>query len=334
MRKHIIPVFVPHKGCPHDCVFCNQKKISGCIQAPSEEQVHVLIQQHLQTHQKDQTLEIAFFGGSFTGIPLKEQESYLQIATAYRKQYPELQIRASTRPDCITEPVIALLQRYQVNIIELGVQSMQDHVLTAAGRGHTAQDVTTAVQRLKQAGITVGIQTMLGLPGDTGEGALQTAREVIELKPDMVRIYPTLVIRDTALETLYTTGKYQPLELEDAAMLTAELMDLYEDANIPVIRIGLQPTEQMENEVIAGPYHPAFRQLANGVRAYKEMERLLELGGGKSNKMEVQIQEETKTVTVQSDTFSPSDIIGQKGCNREQLEKSYGYQLQVVAFSS
>lgn len=334
MSKHIIPVFVPHKGCPHDCVFCNQKKISGCIQAPSEEQVHVLIQQHLKTQQKDRELEIAFFGGSFTGIPLEEQERYLQIATAYRKQYPKLQIRASTRPDCIKESVISLLQRYQVNSIELGVQSMHDNVLKAAGRGHTAEDVTTAVQRLKQAGIIVGIQTMLGLPGDTREGALQTAREVIGLQPAMVRIYPTLVIRDTALETLYTTGKYQPLELEDAVTLTAELMDLYEDANIPVIRVGLQPTEQMESEIIAGPYHPAFRQLANSIRAYKEIERLLKLGGGKSDKMEVQIQEESKIAIVQSGTFSPSDIIGQKGCNRERLEKSYGYQLQVVAISS
>ncbi len=333
MRKHIIPVFVPHKGCPHDCVFCNQKKISGCMQAPTTAEVHQLIQQHLQTH-KDRELEIAFFGGSFTGIPLEEQESYLQIATAYRKQYPKLQIRASTRPDCITQPVIALLQRYQVNTIELGVQSMHDNVLKAAGRGHTAQDVITAVQHLKQAGIIVGIQTMLGLPGDTHEGALQTARKVIALQPAMVRIYPTLVIGDTALETLYTTGKYQPLELEEAATLTAELMDLYEEANIPVIRVGLQPTEQMESEVIAGPYHPAFRQLANGVRAYKEMERLLKQGGGKSNKLNVQIQEETKTIIVQSKYFSPSDIIGQKGCNREQLEKSYGYQLQVVAILS
>lgn len=330
MSRHIIPIFVPHKGCPHDCVFCNQKKISGCIQAPSAEEVHQLIQQHLDTH-KDAELEIAFFGGSFTGIPLEEQEAYLKIATAYRKQYPKLQIRASTRPDCISEPVITLLQRYQVNIIELGVQSMQDHVLTAAGRGHTAEDVVKAVKLLKQAGITVGIQTMLGLPGDTNQGALQTAKQVIELKPAMVRIYPTLVIRDTALERMYITGQYQPLDLKEAATLTAELMDLYENASIPVIRVGLQPTEQLGTDVIAGPYHPAFRQLANGARAYKEMERLLQSGGGKSDRMEMQIQEETRTVTVQSSIFSPSDIIGQKGCNREQMEKSYGYRLQVVA---
>lgn len=330
MNKHIIPVFVPHKGCPHDCVFCNQKKISGCMQAPTAEEVHQLIQKHLETH-KGQELEIAFFGGSFTGIPLEEQESYLQIATGYRKQYPQLQIRASTRPDCINQPVIELLQKYQVNIIELGVQSMQDAVLTASGRGHTAADVIKAVKQLKQAGITVGIQTMLGLPGDTFEGALQTAKTVIDMKPAMVRIYPTLVIGDTALENMYKQGLYQPLMMEQAANLTAQLMDLYENANVPVIRVGLQPTEQMDSEVIAGPYHPAFRQLANGVRAYKEMERLLKQGGGKSERMQVQIHKETQTVMVQSNAFSPSDIIGQKGCNRKQLEKSYGYRLQVVA---
>lgn len=333
MSKHIIPVFVPHKGCPHDCVFCNQKKISGCMQAPTPTEVHRLIEQHLGTH-KEQDLEIAFFGGSFTGIPLEEQEQYLKIANQYREQYPQLQIRASTRPDCITEPVIALLQQYGVNVIELGVQSMDDQVLTASGRGHSAEDVKQAVKTLKQAGIVVGIQTMLGLPGDTKEGALQTAKEVIELQPAMVRIYPTLVIGQTVLETMYQKGLYKPLELDEAVALTAELMDLYESANIPVIRVGLQPTEQMDSEVIAGPYHPAFRQLANGARAYQEMERLLCLGGGKSDKMELQIEADAKLVKVKSNTFSPSDIIGQKGCNRQRLQTAYGYQIQVVAISS
>lgn len=332
MSRHIIPVFVPHKGCPHDCVFCNQKKISGCMQAPTEAQVHALIQSHLSTHNREE-LEIAFFGGSFTGIPLEEQEIYLKAATSYRTKYPNLQIRASTRPDCITKPVIALLQRYGVNCIELGVQSMDNQVLLASGRGHTAKDVILAVKALKDAGIVVGIQTMLGLPQDTKEGAIQTAKEVIALQPAMVRIYPTLVIKDTALETLYTKGAYHPLLLEDAVELSAELMDLYESANIAVIRVGLQPTEQMDSEVVAGPYHPAFRQLANSVRALKEMERLLLLGGGVSEKMELRVKQSKKIIVVQSSQFSVSDIVGQKGCNKESVEEKYGCRLQVVAIS-
>ena len=331
MSRHIIPIFVPHKGCHHDCIFCNQKKISGCLQAPTEEQVHQSIQRHLLTHNKDE-LEIAFFGGSFTGIPIEEQEQYLKVATAYRAQYPQLQIRASTRPDCITPNVIALLQQYHVNIIELGVQSMDDNVLLASGRGHTAEDVRIAVKRLKDAGITVGIQTMIGLPRDTKEGALQTAKEVIALQPAMVRIYPTLVIADTALEQLYIKGTYRPLPLEEAVALSVELMDLYETANIPVIRVGLQATEQMDSQVVAGPYHPAFRQLANGRRAYQEMARLIEQGGGKSDKMELRLDAQTKTAFVSSAEFSPSDVIGQKGCNKKRVEEVYGYQLQVVAF--
>ena len=331
MSRHIIPIFVPHKGCPHDCIFCNQKKISGCLQAPTEEQVYQSIQSHMLTHDRDE-LEIAFFGGSFTGIPLEEQEQYLKVATAYRAQYPKLQIRASTRPDCITPNVIALLQKYHVNIIELGVQSLDDDVLLASGRGHTAKDVRTAVKCLKDAGITVGIQTMIGLPQDTKAGALQTAKEVIALQPAMVRIYPTLVIADTALAQLYEKGLYQPLSLEDAVDLSAELMDLYETANIPVIRVGLQATEQMDGQVMAGPYHPAFRQLANGRRAYQELVRLIEQGGGKSEKMELRLDSPNKIAFVSSAIFSPSDIIGQKGGNKKRIEEGYGYHLQVVAF--
>lgn len=327
MGRHIIPVFVPHQGCPHDCVFCNQKKISGCLQSPTEDQVHQLIRQHLRTH-GEQELEIAFFGGSFTGIPLEEQEAYLRIAVLYRDQYPKLKIRASTRPDCITEPVIALLQRYRVDTIELGVQSMEDKVLAASGRGHTSRDVAEAVQRLQRAGIAVGIQTMLGLPEDTPEGALQTAGEVVRLRPDMVRIYPTLVIQDTMLETLYEKGLYMPLSLGEAAALTAQLLDLYEAADIPVIRVGLQPTEQMGKEVIAGPYHPAFRQLADSLRAYGEMKRLLAQGGGRSDKMELAAEKE-RIVYVRSDTFSPSVLVGHKGSNRRRLQEEFGYLLKL-----
>lgn len=337
MSRHIIPVFIPHKGCPHDCVFCNQKRISGCISAPDEKNVRDIIEAHLKTN-GERPVEIAFFGGSFTGIPLNEQEMYLQIVDSYRREIP-LDIRASTRPDCIFPEVTDLLTKYKVGLIELGVQSMDDKVLRLSGRGHDSKCVGEAVKRLRSSGIEVGIQTMLGLPGDSFEGALSTANKVIELAPSVVRIYPTLVIRDTALADMYYSGTYTAMSLEEAVELTAILMEMYENAGINVIRAGLQPTENISDpgenrDVIAGPFHPAFRQLANSRRVYNKIVDFLSgqdcSAHYKSDKIEMYIDKEKGILNMISDFFSQSDIIGQNKANARAVYDDYGLRIKVI----
>lgn len=334
MRTRILPIFIPHKGCPHDCVFCNQKRISGCREAPSVQQVQAMLDTFLEDAEPGQPLEIAFYGGSFTGIPLTEQRAYLEAANALR-QHCAISIRASTRPDYLSEEVLALLKEQRVDLIELGVQSMQDGVLHAAGRGHTAADVRRGVTALKAMGIQVGIQTMPGLPESDGEEALDTAMQVIALQPALVRIYPTLVIRDTALLDLYQSGAYTPLSLEEAVDLCAVLLNLYDTAGIPVIRVGLQASEQIQfgyagGDVAAGPFHPAFRQLVNSKRAYDFMTDILK-GTGTKNQGDLQMEiDRTRGILyVTSQRFSVSDLMGQKRSNAERMMQDYGLRLQV-----
>ena len=333
MSNHIVPIFIPHEGCPHDCVFCNQKRISGCVSAPNEDEVREMIFRHIGTNY-GRNMEIAFYGGSFTGIPLKEQERYLRTAS----EFEQTEIKASTRPDCISDEVITLLKKYNVKMIELGVQSMSDSVLNLSGRGHSVKDVIQAVNRLKGADITVGIQTMTGLPGDSFEGALETAKRVIELKPEVVRIYPTLVIKGTALHDMYIAGTYVPMELEESVELASQLMDLYEDAGIKVIRVGLQATDSIavqdnegNSDVIAGPFHPAFRQLAESKRAYRIIKDFINsrVDYLEHPKMTLKRDCEEKVVYIKSKIFSVSDITGQKRINKENILKEFGYIMQI-----
>ena len=339
-RKHIVPIFIPHKGCPHDCVFCNQKKISGHEEPPSEQEVIATIERHLSTNSA-QEFEIAFYGGSFTGISLKEQEMYLNIADSYRKTYENLNIniRASTRPDCINNEVINLLLKYRVDLIELGVQSMNDKVLSISNRGHTSNDVYTAVSMLENAGIAVGIQTMIGLPGDCGESAVETARKVVLLKPLVVRIYPTLVIKDTALCEMYRNREYTPLTISEAVELAAVLTDIYEEADINVIRVGLQPTDNVrlaeggsEGDVVAGPFHPAFRQLVQSERVYKRIMKALNASAESMANLCIETEEdvERKIIYVKPDKYSISDILGQRRSNVTRIREETGYTIKVL----
>lgn len=264
MKTYNIPIFVPHRGCPFDCVFCNQRRITGEQNAVSAEDVRNIIEEHLATLPKEnRRIEAAFFGGSFTGIPIDEQSELLAAAHEYIEKGLINGIRLSTRPDYIDRSILDNLKKYGVTTIELGVQSMDDDVLRAANRGHSAEDVEKAVSLIREYPFTLGLQMMTGLPGDTPSKSLYTAERIIALKPEIVRIYPTLTIKDTFMEKLYLSGKYIPQTLDEAVELSKKLLLMFEANNITVIRIGLQSTDEISEDgsVVAGPVHSSFREL-------------------------------------------------------------------------
>lgn len=264
MKNYNIPIFVPHRGCPFDCVFCNQKHITGQTDEVDEIDVKNTIEEYLKTLPKEDVfIETAFFGGSFTGIDIDVQRKLLGAAYEYVKSGDINGIRISTRPDYISEEILDMLTEYGVTTIELGVQSMDDEVLKSASRGHTSQQVIDSVNLIRRYPIRLGLQMMTHLPGDTDEKSIMTAQRIIDLKPDMVRIYPTLVIKDTYLEKLYHSGRYVPHTVDEAVNLCKQLLLMFEAANIPVIRVALAVTEEIspDGSVVAGPFHSVFREL-------------------------------------------------------------------------
>lgn len=279
-KNYIIPIFVPHLGCPNDCIFCNQKKITGRQNSLNGEQVEQKIARYLTTfpQKTNRTVEVGYYGGSFTGIELAKQKELLSPATRAYQQNLISGIRLSTRPDYIDEKILAHLQNYEVQTIELGVQSLEEKVLAKAKRGHNVQSIYQAVKLIKQKGFRLGIQLMVGLPEDSQDSFLSTVKKTIALQPNFVRLYPTLVIRDTYLAELYQQGKYQPLSLDEAVYLCKEAYKAFTAANIPVIRLGLQSSEEISHsgDVLAGPYHPAFRELVENIFFREKIEKILE----------------------------------------------------------
>lgn len=269
MKSHyIIPIFVPHKGCPHDCVFCNQKRITGQIKEVDAAFVEGEIEKYLKTiPQNGSFVEVSFFGGSFTGLPVDEQIELLKPAKKALDRGLVDAIRLSTRPDYIDDYILKTLKDYGVSIIELGVQSMDDDVLYESNRGHTVEDVYNASALIKKYGFTLGLQMMVGLPGDNLSKDIHTAEEFIKINPAMVRIYPALIIRDTYMEDMYRKGEYKPLSVDEAVNICSRLYLKFTDKGINIIRIGLQPTENINlgRDVVSGPFHPAFRELVESV---------------------------------------------------------------------
>ena len=317
-KKHIvIPIFIPHKGCPFDCIYCNQKNISGQKDEITDEKIRKVIQDHIESAPPEAFVEIGFYGGSFTGIDRQEQKKLLSIANEYIDSGYVKGIRLSTRPDYIDEDVLEYLKFYNVSAIELGVQSLDEDVLQRSSRGHSTSHVYKASQLIKERGFILGIQTMLGLPGDNMDRAVKTAQEVIALSPNIVRIYPTLVIKDTYLEQMYKQGKYSPLSLEEAVSLCAIILELYRDNNINVIRVGLQPTESINEgmDVVAGPFHPAFRQLVESRMALNAIEKYIV----KNNLMQ------KREIVICTDSRRISDVIGQKKINVKYLKEKYSF---------
>ncbi|MBR4949553.1 MAG: radical SAM protein [Clostridia bacterium] len=264
MRRHVnIPIFIPHKGCPNDCVFCNQKKIAGQIKSPETYEIKKIIEENLSTIDSNTDIQIAFFGGSFTGICREEMINYLKTAYSYVEKGQILGIRISTRPDYISEEILDILKKYGVTSIELGVQSMDDRVLMLCERGHTSADVEKAVKLIRKYDFELVLQMMCNLYGSTEKDALETGKKIVSLKPDGVRIYPTMVIKDTKLEELYNEGKYIPENLENTISLCGKLYMLFYENNINVLRMGLYSSKELteDGNIVAGCFHPSFGEL-------------------------------------------------------------------------
>lgn len=264
-KKHYtIPVFIPELACPFQCVFCNQRKITGRQLIPDDSEIIRTIDDHLLTfREKERNVEIGFFGGSFTGIPFDRQAHYLKLVRPYFEKGEITGIRLSTRPDYIRHRVLDLLKQWNVSTIELGAQSFDEDVLKQSFRGHTARQTEKAAKAILDYGFDLGLQMMIGLPGDTLEKSINTAQRIVELGASNTRIYPTVVIKDTVLHQWYKNGKYKPLSLEEAVDWVKEILPVFENAGVKVIRVGLHPSEGLLSgeELVAGPFHPSFREL-------------------------------------------------------------------------
>ena len=259
----IIPVFVPHRGCPHQCSFCNQKHITGHSGDVTPDTAESTIKKYLTTIDSEKNhVEIAFYGGSFTAVEEDLQCGLLAFAKKYKDSGSVHGIRLSTRPDCISEEILDRLLSYGVTDIELGVQSMSDSVLSANRRGHTAADVVSAVSLIRKYPFKLGLQMMVGLISDSKEACIYTAEKIAELKPDFVRIYPTLVFKDTPMADMYLNGEFTPLTVDEAVDICRDLVKIFNKNNIKIIRLGLLVTDdEAKDSLLAGPYHPSFRNL-------------------------------------------------------------------------
>ena len=326
MKKHyIIPIFVPHLGCPNDCVFCNQKSISGEQKMITKEDIEKTVDFYLENiKDKKSKKEVAFFGGSFTGIDVIKQEEFLQTAYNYILEGKIDSIRISTRPDYINKETLKRLKKYKVQTIELGVQSANDYILKQSNRGHTFQDVKRASKLIRWYRFNLGHQMMVGLPESTRLDEINTAKELIKLKPKMVRIYPVLVIKNTRLEKEYINGNYKPLTVVQAVETCKELVNMFNKKKIEIIRIGLQNTDEIsdpnneKSEVVAGPYHPAFRQLVESGLWY-------DLIVSKIKQLNVKV----KKVEVIVNPQDVNNVIGHKKENIEKLKEMYTLELIV-----
>ncbi len=261
-RHLIIPIFLPFAGCPNRCVFCDQNGIAGRSALPSTDEVRATISSYLSTWKGSGPREIAFYGGSFTGLSEEDQNAYLETAFGFVKDGSIGSIRVSTRPDYISTGIIENLERHGVGTVELGAQSMSEEVLRLSGRGHSPADTIRAVAMLKDASFKVGLQFMPGLPGDTETTVLETARAILALTPDLARVYPALVLKGTPMHKMFLEGSYAPWDLGRMVDVCSLISEMFKEAGVPIVRMGLHPSKDLEEALVAGPYHPSFRQLA------------------------------------------------------------------------
>ncbi|WP_457573329.1 elongator complex protein 3 [Desulfolithobacter sp.] len=275
-RQLVIPVFIPHEGCPHCCVFCNQHRITCQRRNVTAADIHRIIEDWLGYGRgKPTTVQVAFFGGSFTGLGQERQEELLGAVQPWLERNQVHSIRLSTRPDYINTRVTELLCRYRVRVVELGVQSMDDNVLEGCRRGHLASHTRQAIPLLRQAGLRVGAQLMVGMPGDSRQSLRATVDAVIALNPDFVRIYPLLILAGSELEHRYKQGQYRPLSLDYAVLLAVWMKKRFDAAGISVVRMGLQAGPELEEALVAGPYHPAFGELVQSRIMLQKARKLL-----------------------------------------------------------
>lgn len=352
MKKHaIIPIFIPHKGCPNDCVFCNQRKITARTDDVTPEDARSIIDTWLTTLGDAGTVEAAFYGGSFTGLTINEQSEFLAVTKEYKDKGLIDKVHLSTRPDYIDRDILDNLKAYGVDTIELGVQSFDDEVLRYSNRGHTSADVYRAVKLIKEYGFEFGIQLMIGLPGDSMESCIMSVQETAGLQPSLARLYPTIVLDETKLYDMYVSGEYVPLTREEAVNRTKEMYKILDDAGITIMRVGLKSTDIIGEggAINGGTYHPAFRQLVEGEIAKERIEPLLKEAIGEvvfeetgdngsgnpdfnqnsdsSQKLESSRRHECGRkplkIAIYSNTKWYSNMIGHKACNKQYFGEKY-----------
>lgn len=310
-----IPVFIPHLGCPNDCVFCNQRLITGNMKEVTPSEVKSIIEEYL-TFLKNRRAMVAFFGGSFTGIDISLQKQYLAVAKQYLDEGKIYGIRLSTRPDYINEDILMMLREYGVTNIELGIQSMCDEVLKKSERGHSAKQSEEAARLIKKYGFTLGLQMMPGLPYDSEERSLFTADEIIRLGADEARVYPTCVLKNTKLAKMLDEGEYEPLTVEKAVEISAKVYKKLTDAGVNVIRCGLQETDTIGSDIVAGAYHPAMGEMVKSRIKRAELEGLI---GSKRN----------CEFIFETDASLVSQYVGQNKCNIKYFKEKYNVDLII-----
>lgn len=321
MRKYNIPIFIPHEGCPHDCLFCSQRKITGVQTSVTPNDAKRQIKNYLTTiPNNDCEIEIAYFGGSFTGLDIDMQREFLEAAASFDD--PRIiGIRMSTRPDYITPEILEQCLKFGVTAIELGVQTTDDKILELNRRGHKFSDVISAAELIKKYDIELGLQMMLGLYGSDPNTDLKTCRDIISLSPQSTRIYPTLVLNGTGLEALYKSGLYTPYDLDTAVELSAQCLEKFRAVNVTVLRIGLYPSDDLraDGNIVAGPFHPAFGELTENA-IYRR-------------KIEADITEKDLHNCLYQINAAPNEvskIIGQKRCNKIYFKEKYGIEIKVI----
>lgn len=328
-KEYIIPIFVPHLGCKQCCTFCDQKTISGETKQVTADDVRNTIEYYLKNFKNDNYVEVAFFGGSFTAIPIETQKELLEAVQPYIKDKKVDSIRLSTRPDAIDKNILKMLKKYHVKTIELGVQSSNNYILERCKRGHTFEDVKKASKLIRKYRFKLGHQMMVGLPESTEKDDIKTAEDIIKLKPKLVRIYPVLVIKGTGLEREYKNKEFTPLTVGQAVERSKEILRLFAKKNIQVIRIGLQNTETIadpknkDSEVVAGPYHPAFGQLVEDSIWYDKI--VYEIKKINAKVIRVEIEANSQNI---------NNIIGHKKENINKLKDTYAVITTVKANNS
>lgn len=314
-KQAIIPLFIPHMGCPHDCVFCNQNAITATDSPITVTDVKRIVDSRLADllplgldH-----LEAAFFGGSFNGLPVRTQREFLSALIPYKQNGLIQKIRLSTRPDYISSEILDMLSSYEVDIIELGAQSFDDGVLLQSSRGHTAAQTIQACHMIIRKGFSLGIQLMVGLPGDTKEKSLSSAGLAVGLAPDFVRIYPTVVLEGSMLAEMLRNGDFHPTPFDQTVETVKEMVRIFDQHQIPVIRVGLKSTGNIcVSADLSGNYHPAFRQLVEGSLAYDDVAAQLQALGIMDGR-----------VLLRAHPASFSNLVGHKAMNKRSLSDNF-----------
>ena len=338
MKEHaIIPIFIPHNGCPHDCVFCNQRRITARQKTPTAVEIEEIVERNLSTIEEQgiQNVEIAYFGGSFTGIPIEEQNRLLAPAIRYKEDGRILRIRLSTRPDYISPEIIGNLRANSVDAVELGAQSFDNEVLRISARGHTAECTADALTALNAAGFETALQLMSGLPGSSSAKDIASAITATSLAPTSARIYPTVILKDTALHDMFLSGEYTPPSQAEMIQTVKEMYLILKNAGIKILRVGLKSTDLIagESDSVEGSYHPAFRQLVEGNIARDIIEKEIQNLHISSAQADSQISPEseskdlsknlTRTITIIANPANISDAAGHNGENRKYFAEKF-----------